>query len=213
MHRFRKVSVLFLLVGSLFFTGCDASKITDVIQKITTGIQQAIPAIQNIITSIQGAINGTQANTSAPITTTTKSNTAATTTTTTKSNTAATTAPVQTAAKSSAGGSVSSAGDKAISKPSSPSGGYLDSVESSIAKNSGKAVIETPQSKALKTKNAYEAQQRIVKVAEERVNKLQQEVKDNNGFWHPIKEYNLRSELKKAIKDRQDARFKLSHMK
>ena len=90
MKKFKKMSLLALLIGSLFFTGCDVSKITAVIQKITTGIQQAMPAIKNLVGTMQNV--ATSINNGGGCT--------------------QTSAPVQQNTNSGAGGVVSGAGDK-----------------------------------------------------------------------------------------------------
>ena len=49
MKKLRHLSVILLLVSSLFMTGCDATQILDVISKVAQGVQQAMPAIQNVV--------------------------------------------------------------------------------------------------------------------------------------------------------------------
>ena len=49
MKKLRRLSVILLLVSSLFMTGCDATQILDVISKVAQGVQQAMPAIQNVV--------------------------------------------------------------------------------------------------------------------------------------------------------------------
>jgi hypothetical protein len=49
MQKLRRLSVILLLVSSLFMTGCDATQILDVISKVAQGVQQAMPAIQNVV--------------------------------------------------------------------------------------------------------------------------------------------------------------------
>ncbi len=49
MKGLKKFSVIMLLVGSVFMTGCDATQIVEMIGKIADGVQQAMPAIKNIV--------------------------------------------------------------------------------------------------------------------------------------------------------------------
>ncbi|PKL43077.1 MAG: hypothetical protein CVV41_11780 [Candidatus Riflebacteria bacterium HGW-Riflebacteria-1] len=49
MKKLRRLSVIMLLVCSVFMTGCDASQIVEVIGKIAQGVQQAMPAIKNVV--------------------------------------------------------------------------------------------------------------------------------------------------------------------
>lgn len=49
MKNLRRLSVILLLVSSLFMTGCDTTQIVEVIGKIAEGVQQAMPAISNIV--------------------------------------------------------------------------------------------------------------------------------------------------------------------
>ncbi len=57
MQRFKKLSIFMLLTASMFLTGCDASKIMEVVNQISQGIQQAVPAIQQVISTVQTAAN------------------------------------------------------------------------------------------------------------------------------------------------------------
>lgn len=59
MKKFRKLALIMALVSSLFMTGCDASKILEVIGKVAQGIQQAIPAIKGVIDTVAGNASGT----------------------------------------------------------------------------------------------------------------------------------------------------------
>ncbi len=52
MRKVKQVLVCFFLICSIFSTGCDASKIGEIIQKVADGIQQAIPAIQQIVQTV-----------------------------------------------------------------------------------------------------------------------------------------------------------------
>lgn len=57
MKQLKKLSVLMLLLASLFMTGCDAQQILDVITKIADGVQQAMPAIKEIVNAFDGVMN------------------------------------------------------------------------------------------------------------------------------------------------------------
>jgi len=54
MNNIKKLSVISLLIGSIFFTGCDSSKITEIMTKVTEGIQKAMPAIKNVVEIFNG---------------------------------------------------------------------------------------------------------------------------------------------------------------
>ena len=58
MRKFGRIAVfLFLLLAtSLVMTGCDASKIMDVISKVATGITEAIPKIKEVIGAVTNAL-------------------------------------------------------------------------------------------------------------------------------------------------------------
>jgi hypothetical protein len=58
MNKLRTTAVCFLLIASIFTTGCDASKVMEVIQKVAEGIQQAMPAIRDVVNTITQAVNG-----------------------------------------------------------------------------------------------------------------------------------------------------------
>lgn len=69
MKQFEKLMIMSMIVCSFFLTGCDMSKITEVIQKVTAGIQKALPAIQqaaNAIGQIGNTINGNNTAANAP---------------------------------------------------------------------------------------------------------------------------------------------------
>lgn len=57
MRKFKRFSVLMLIVSSLFMTGCDASKILEVIGNVAKGIQEAIPKVKEVIDTVAGAVN------------------------------------------------------------------------------------------------------------------------------------------------------------
>ncbi|PKL40269.1 MAG: hypothetical protein CVV41_20235 [Candidatus Riflebacteria bacterium HGW-Riflebacteria-1] len=54
MKGLKKLSVMLLLVGSIFMTGCDATQIVEMIGKIAQGVQQAMPAIQSVVDTFKG---------------------------------------------------------------------------------------------------------------------------------------------------------------
>ncbi len=56
MRNFQRFSLLMLLGSSLFLTGCDASKILDIISKVAEGVQKAIPAIKEVVNTVQQAL-------------------------------------------------------------------------------------------------------------------------------------------------------------
>ncbi|MBU1105753.1 MAG: hypothetical protein KKB51_03710 [Candidatus Riflebacteria bacterium] len=56
MKKLRKLLVVLLLVSSVLMTGCDASKIIEVIGKVAQGVQQAMPAIKNVIDTFTNAL-------------------------------------------------------------------------------------------------------------------------------------------------------------
>ena len=58
MKKIEKLLVVSMLIWSVFLTGCDVSKLSNIVQSIANGIQQAIPAIQNLVNTVQGAANG-----------------------------------------------------------------------------------------------------------------------------------------------------------
>lgn len=58
MKQLRKLSVLMLLVVSLFMTGCDAQQIMDVIGKVADGVQQAMPAVKGVVDTFKGIAGG-----------------------------------------------------------------------------------------------------------------------------------------------------------
>ena len=62
-----------MVISSFFMTGCDASKILDVIQKVAEGVQKAIPAIKQVIDTVSNTVNSTNTDTAV-------NNTASTTT-------------------------------------------------------------------------------------------------------------------------------------
>ncbi len=66
MNRIRKLSVVFMLVASLFMTGCDAGQIVEIIQQVSQGIQQAAPAIKEVIDTVKGIFGNNNNNNAAP---------------------------------------------------------------------------------------------------------------------------------------------------
>lgn len=63
MNILKKFSVIMLLLGAIFMTGCDASQIIDVISKVAEGVQKAIPAIKEVINTVSNAVSSTNNNT------------------------------------------------------------------------------------------------------------------------------------------------------
>lgn len=100
MARLKIYALFFFVISSVFTTGCDASKVLEVIQKVAEGIQKAAPAIQEVVNTITQAVN--------PNANTTANNTNSATNT----NTANTPAPTETASNNKgASAAVASAGD------------------------------------------------------------------------------------------------------
>ncbi|EKD81959.1 MAG: hypothetical protein ACD_39C01550G0004 [uncultured bacterium] len=62
MKKLRRLSVIMLLVCSVFMAGCDASQIMDVIGKIAQGVQQAMPAIKNVVDTFSNIFGNDNAN-------------------------------------------------------------------------------------------------------------------------------------------------------
>ncbi len=63
MNILKKFSVIMLLLGAIFMTGCDASQIIDVISKVAEGVQKAIPAIKEVINTVSSAVSSTNKDT------------------------------------------------------------------------------------------------------------------------------------------------------
>ncbi|MFZ5951627.1 MAG: hypothetical protein ACOYXC_13035 [Candidatus Rifleibacteriota bacterium] len=63
MKMLRKFLVALLIVSSIFTTGCDASKIMEVITKVAEGIQKVVPVVKEVIDTISGATNNDNNNT------------------------------------------------------------------------------------------------------------------------------------------------------
>ncbi len=63
MNILKKFSVIMLLLGAIFMTGCDASQIIDVISKVAEGVQKAIPAIKEVINTVSSAVSNTNKDT------------------------------------------------------------------------------------------------------------------------------------------------------
>ncbi len=76
MKILKKFSVIMLLLGAIFMTGCDASQIIDVISKVAEGVQKAIPAIKEVVNTISNAVSSTNNNTPDNTATQTPTNTA-----------------------------------------------------------------------------------------------------------------------------------------
>lgn len=62
MKKATKAFALFLIVPSIFMTGCDAEKILQAITNVSQAIQQSIPAIKEAVNSITGSKNGISSN-------------------------------------------------------------------------------------------------------------------------------------------------------
>ena len=54
MKGLKRLSILMLLLSSIFMTGCDATQIIDMIQKVAQGVQQAMPAIRDVVNTFAG---------------------------------------------------------------------------------------------------------------------------------------------------------------
>lgn len=54
MKQLRKISIMMLLVSSIFMTGCDATKVAEVIGKISQAVEKAMPAIKSIAGAFEG---------------------------------------------------------------------------------------------------------------------------------------------------------------
>ena len=63
MRQCKRFAVLLMVISSFFMTGCDASKILDVIQKVAEGVQKAIPAIKEVIDTVSNTVNSTNTDT------------------------------------------------------------------------------------------------------------------------------------------------------
>ena len=79
MRQCKRFAVLLMVISSFFMTGCDASKILDVIQKVAEGVQKAIPAIKQVNDTVSNTVNSTN-------TDTTTNNTATATSTSTETD-------------------------------------------------------------------------------------------------------------------------------
>jgi len=62
MHILKKFSVMMMILGAIFMTGCDASQIIDVISKVAEGVQKAIPAIKEVINTVSSAVSNSNSN-------------------------------------------------------------------------------------------------------------------------------------------------------
>ncbi len=76
MNILKKFSIIMLLLGAIFMTGCDASQIIDVISKVAEGVQKAIPAIKEVINTVSSAVSSTNKDTADNTTTQNTTNTA-----------------------------------------------------------------------------------------------------------------------------------------
>lgn len=65
MHILKKFSVMMMILGAIFMTGCDASQIIDVISKVAEGVQKAIPAIKEVINTVSSAVSNNNNNNTA----------------------------------------------------------------------------------------------------------------------------------------------------
>lgn len=66
MRKMKFFALSVLLLTSLFTTGCDATKIMEVIQKVAEGVKQAAPKIKEAIDTIKQAVNPNDNKTAAP---------------------------------------------------------------------------------------------------------------------------------------------------
>ena len=66
MRQFKRFSVLMLIAAAMLTTGCDATKILDVITKVAEGVQKAIPAIKEVVNTVQQVTQGDNTATPAP---------------------------------------------------------------------------------------------------------------------------------------------------
>ena len=55
MKRLKFIATALLLASSIFFTGCDATQIVEVINKVAQGVQQAMPAVKQAVDAFQQA--------------------------------------------------------------------------------------------------------------------------------------------------------------
>jgi cell wall-associated NlpC family hydrolase len=63
MKTCKKLSVLMLVITSIFMVGCDAAKIMETITKVAEGIQQAAPAIKQVVDTVSNVANSINNNT------------------------------------------------------------------------------------------------------------------------------------------------------
>lgn len=117
MNKFKKLSVVFLLIGSLFFTGCDAGQIAEMIQKVVQGIEKALPAIKNAVEAFKGVMDGDATDNTAPapvapVADDPEANAA--TPTTTPTSAATTEEPVENEANTDAGVTIPSTSDEEV---------------------------------------------------------------------------------------------------
>lgn len=63
MKTCKKLSVLMLVITSIFMVGCDAAKIMETITKVAEGIQQAAPAIKQVVDTVSNVANSVNNNT------------------------------------------------------------------------------------------------------------------------------------------------------
>lgn len=66
MKRLKFIATALLLASSIFFTGCDATQIVEVINKVAQGVQQAMPAIKQTVEAFQQAFSTNNQNTATP---------------------------------------------------------------------------------------------------------------------------------------------------
>ncbi len=92
MNSLKKLSVVFMLVSAIFMTGCDASKIMDVISGVAKGITDAMPKIKEVVDVFKGIFSNDNNNAAAPTASTTATVNASPTVDVTASDTTSTTA-------------------------------------------------------------------------------------------------------------------------
>lgn len=56
MYKFKRISVFVLLAAALMTTGCDVSKILDVITKVAGAVTQAVPKIKEVVDTVTNAV-------------------------------------------------------------------------------------------------------------------------------------------------------------
>lgn len=65
MRKLSRISLMLLIVSSIFTTGCDAEKILKVISNLSQAIQKAVPAIKEVVETLSGGNTSTSSNSTA----------------------------------------------------------------------------------------------------------------------------------------------------